>query len=352
MKKLIFIIILATAAACARCADKTVAELNPDFEPAMVAALKSDVPCFSLLHFSDIHSDASEFARLCEFYGTYEKYFDGAVCTGDLIEASLLSDFTYWAKTPGHEKVMIAIGNHDTLRDHKNWEPNVWDNQMTMKESYDYYMKPFIKGWNVIYEEGKTYYFKDYTAEKVRLIVIDCMLRESQDKAAENGQLAWFKQCLMGAKVKGYTVVIANHFPMMNNRGIPCNFTEDEFRGWGWYTELNRYQAAVDRFMKTGGKFACWFGGHDHCDYICYNTDYPDQIDICIAASSRQQCQWHCKMKRPDGTKAEDLANAMVVNTADETITLIRVGCDTDSDGVKRHGFVMNYKTREIIDQY
>ncbi|MBP5718716.1 MAG: metallophosphoesterase, partial [Abditibacteriota bacterium] len=163
MKKLIFIIILAAAAACARCADKTVAELNPDFEPAMVAALKSDVPCFSLLHFSDIHSDASEFARLCEFYGTYEKYFDGAVCTGDLIEASLLSDFTYWAKTPGHEKVMIAIGNHDTLRDHKNWEPNVWDNQMTMKESYDYYMKPFIKGWNVIYEEGKTYYFKDYT---------------------------------------------------------------------------------------------------------------------------------------------------------------------------------------------
>ncbi len=365
MKKLICTITLlaATIISAAYCADKTMAEFNPEFEDTIIQALKpknypgwahythEPKPC-ALFHFSDIHSDAEEFARLAEFYSTYEKYFDGAICTGDLVGASCVSDFTYWGKTKGHEKIMNIIGNHDTLRDHKNWVGTNWDDQISMGEAYERYMKPFIKGWNVIYEEGKTYYFKDYTDKRVRLIVIDCMLRQSQDAAAEDAQLKWFKECLTGAKVKGLHVVVACHFPLRDAKAVACNFTEIGLNEGAWYEELNKYQAAVDQFMKSGGSFVSWIGGHNHWDYICINPAFPDQYCVCVAAANRRQCEQYNNGFRVDGTKSMDLANAFIVDTSVECVKIIRIGADTDSYQQQRHGICFNYKTKEIISQY
>ncbi|MBP5738382.1 MAG: metallophosphoesterase [Abditibacteriota bacterium] len=345
--------------------EKTIAELNPDFENMMVQILKPrsggimldythEPKPFSLFHFSDIHADVPAFKRLAEFYAEYEKYFDCAVCTGDLVDSSHLEGFDFWVSVPGHEKFMIAVGNHDALRDHKDWKIGdvVWEDQISMAECYDTYFAPFIDKWGVVYEPGKTYYYKDFDEKKVRFIVIDGTLRASQDPAAEEAQLLWFKSRLEGAKEKDYTAVAANHFPVTDSLGVKCNFTESPKRADGWYREFVRYQEAVDGYMKSGGKFACWIGGHDHCDYLCYNINYPEQLDICVNAASPWQCEVYSAVVRAEGLKCRDLANALVVDTSTETLKLLRIGADSDSMMVQRHGLVISYKTKEIINQY
>ena len=346
MKKLLFALVLAAVSAYAF-ADKTVAELNPEFERGMISSLKDN--SFSLFHISDVHGDAAEFARLCAFYETYEKYFDGAICTGDVVEESCVSGFDYWRKTPGHEKMMIAVGNHDTLRDHKGWTlgPSIWDNQISMEEAYNRYFAPFIKCWGVVYEEGKTYYYRDYPKSKVRFIVLDCMLRRSQDKEAVDGQLRWFGECLTGARVKGYTVAVAYHFPMWESvRFEDSNFNWRSEISNAWYSELALFQAEVDRFKKKGGDFALWLGGHTHCDYTNISPDYPDQICVCVCAATRFKC---VVMTRQEGTKSQDIANALIIDPDSGTFKVIRIGCDIDTSGVVRRFMTVDYKTGKVL---
>ena len=362
MKKLLLLAALISLCAPGFCKEKSMAELNPDFENALTQAVKpknegsfgykKETPCFVLFHFSDIHGDALEFRRYAEFLNKYDKYFDGAVCTGDLVTNTCNDDFSYWGKTKGHEKIMLTIGNHDTIIDWENRTGSVWDNQLPMEEVYNRYMKPHIDNWGAVYEAGKTYYYKDFDSKKIRFIAIDCMLRAKIDAAAEKGQLRWFKKTLDSAKEKGYTVVAANHFPVRNSRGLACNFTEGEYRESGWYDEFAAYQAAVDEYMKAGGEFACWLGGHDHCDYLCYNTNYPEQLDICIAATNRRQNEQYSAMMRVEGLKSQDVANCLIVDTSVKTLKIIRLGADSDSRLRQCHGLAIDYKTREIINQY
>ncbi|MBQ7525820.1 MAG: metallophosphoesterase, partial [Abditibacteriota bacterium] len=108
MKKLLFLAALISLCAPGFCKEKSMAELNPDFENALTQAVKpknegsfgykKETPCFVLFHFSDIHGDALEFRRYAEFLDKYDKYFDGAVCTGDFVTNTCNDDFSYWGK--------------------------------------------------------------------------------------------------------------------------------------------------------------------------------------------------------------------------------------------------------------
>ena len=363
MKKFVFIIALLAAVIPAAWAEPTTAELNPEFKDRIEQATKpknngsygyrKEAKPFVLFHFSDIHSDGEEFARLVKFYTEYEKYFDCAVCTGDLVGASFTkSDFSYWAKTPGHEKIMNVIGNHDTLRDHRNWEADIWDDQLSMGEAYDAYMAPFIAGWGVVYEKGKTYWYKDYPEKKIRLVALDNMLRPEVDKAAAEGQFKWFENLLSDAKAKDLSVLVCQHMPPQNIGKVDCNFTAMGRMEGGWYNETIRYQAAVDKFKKSGGNFVMYLAGHLHRNELCYNKDYPNQLFFCIDTSSVEQCEANSYVMRTKGRKAQDLADAVVVDTSTKTVKMIRVGVNTDSFLRPTNGITFNYETGEIISQY
>ena len=359
MKKLLVLLALLTAAVPALSAEKTVAELNPDFVELMVQALRpknegavfgyrNEVQPLSLFWFTDIHGDAEEFGRLIDFYNGYEKYFDGMICTGDLVcDSAEGSDFTYWSKTPGHEKVMSVIGNHDVLRHHNDDANKNRKDALSMAESYARYFAPFIDKWGAVYESGKTYYYRDYPKSKVRFIVLDCMLRRSQDKEAVEGQLRWFGECLTGARVKGYTVAVAYHFPMWESvRFEDSNFNWRSEISNAWYSELALFQAEVDRFKKKGGDFALWLGGHTHCDYTNISPDYPDQICVCVCAATRFKC---VVMTRQEGTKSQDIANALIIDPDSGTFKVIRIGCDIDTSGVVRRFMTVDYKTGKVL---
>ena len=360
MKKLIaFFALIAIAITAGRCADKTIAELHPDFESTFLSARKqarstpNHVPALSLYFISDTHSDGESFARHLEFCKTYEKYFDGIFCAGDVAENDAQSDFSYWAKTPGHEKVMIAIGNHDTLRDCKGWSagPEIWEDQLTMRESYDKYFAPFIDKWGVVYEPGKTYYYKDFDAQKVRFIVIDSMLKLRMEPKAAVGQMAWFKTALAGAKEKDYSVIVGAHVSMNNTEFADCNFTDfGAYAGNEYEDEF--YPKAVDEFMKEGGKFVCYLHGHSHYDIVLRSKTYPKQLAIVAASVIANNPAQSPVTDRTYGTRNRDIADVFMADTTRHIIKIIRIGSNVDCYGRPRNGISIDYETGEIVSQY
>ena len=331
---------------------KSIIELNPDFEENIKVGLKTYGPKFplSLLWFSDIHGDEIELRRLVDFYDYYVEYFDGAIATGDLITDSCQSDWSFWGKTKGAEYIMLVIGNHDTLKSHLDGYH--WSEQISQKETYDRYLKDFIKYWNVRFVEGQTYYYKDYEEKAIRLICLDCMLF-GKDQIA---QCEWLEEKLKEAKEKQLSVLIAIHFPTIYNKFVPieCNFNDIDsplILDKGYPSSENNiiYKEAVEKFISEGGSFICWFGGHHHCDNIGFDERFPNQLQISIGSSNRLSGPMEDDLNRTYGEKSMDLANSIIVDTNTNTVKLIRIGADRDKYFRTRDFLCVNYKTKEII---
>jgi len=340
--------------------NKSVVELNPDFEDNINQALKcinkgsfGYKKCpqpLSLLVFSDLHGDKFAFERLISFYNYYGEYFDDAIGTGDQVSASARDTMNYWFEAKDSENILFCIGNHDALRDHKKWD---WSDMLSKKETYDIYYKNNIKNWNVKYKEGEPYFYKDYEDKKIRLIVIDPMLNETELKE----EFIWFKDLLDNALKEDLSVVIANHFPSVSGEieKIKSNWTFTDtnlcgdIKGYPNYKYFNIYQDEVDNFINNGGKFVCWFGGHTHRDGIFYDKKYPKQLNIVIDSANRNSAMEWDDLIRVNNLRSMDLANAMVIDTSADLIKIIRVGANRDRCLRSRSFLCINYKTLEII---
>ena len=362
MKKLIAIIALIITAAGCVWAEKTVAELNPGFDEAMTQAMRpknvtvfgypKETKPFSLFWFTDIHGDEREFGRLIEFFKTYRRHFDGAICTGDMMRDSAEhSDFDYWAATPGHEEIMSVIGNHDVLRNDNNYVNINYDDILSMRECYVKYFAPFIGKWGVNYIPGKTYYYKDFDNKKIRLVVLDNMQRKNEPKAVI-GQLAWLKDTLAGAREKDLSVIIAAHYNINDTEKIECNFTEKSILYNGEFRDCDLYMKIVDDFRKEGGKFVCWIAGHLHRDFIIKSKKYPGQLCIVCDAACDWQSAAYSETARVPGMKCGDLADTLVVDTSRHLIKLIRVGATMDGFMRPKNEVTLDYLTGEIVTQY
>ncbi|MBQ0105440.1 MAG: metallophosphoesterase, partial [Armatimonadetes bacterium] len=331
---------------------KSAAELNPGFRNDIRLALKpayeKGTKIFSLFWFSDLHGGASELNRLLNFYNFYGEYFDDAICTGDIIEGSSESDFSFWAKEPMAKNIMFVLGNHDTLKSSENWD---WSVQITEKEAFDRYMAPNIKNWGVNYQEGKNYYYKDYPEKKVRLIGLDCMLKDNPEE-----QEKWLALTLKDAKEKDLNVIIADHFPATCGKIdiLKCNWSEMNGslkleNGYPSYKYMKNYMKAVDDFMNEGGKFVCWLCGHTHIDYVCRDTEYPKQLQIVMDSAHMAQSEYYSDMIREKGERSMDLANALVVDPDLNLVKVIRIGASRDIYLRDRTYLCINYKTQEVI---
>lgn len=154
-----------------------------------------------LAHISDLHLDKIRLQRFTNFINNI-KNIDDAICTGDMTN-NYSDGMTYWDSVSGTERILTCIGNHDGLANHNvDW----YSGQCTMLEAYNKFINPYISNWNVTHDVGKTYYYKDYNSEKIRLIVLDSM-RSGTDATNQN---TWLESVLSSAKSKGYSVVM-NH---------------------------------------------------------------------------------------------------------------------------------------------
>ena len=302
---------------------------------------RSQLPLLTLLHISDIHSDAGAMKRLCTFMEEYGDNIEDCICTGDILENRWTSDFDFWGKDERAHKFLSCIGNHDMLADPTGWD---WSMRATQKDCYDRYFAPYIENWGCIYQKDKTFYYKDYPANAIRLIVLNSVLENDEQKE----QLDWLECVLNGAIENNFHVVIAMHYPIYMKK-IPCNFsTLDRGDGLGDQA-MSIYQEKVDSFIKKGGDFVVWLTGHVHNDYIGYNEQYPDQLCIAIDALCCYQSEAYTDAYRTIGTPSEDLYNIVTIDTYDKLVKIIRIGSNLDRYLRKKDTLCINYKTFEVI---
>jgi len=302
---------------------------------------KKHLPLFTILHFSDIHGDATGMKRLCDFMDEYGENIDDCICTGDILEGSLESDFDFWAQNGRGNKVLSCIGNHDLLLSHSTWD---WSNLLSQEDAYKKFFAPYIANWNCVHQENKTYYYKDYVENAIRLIVLD-----SNQKSEElDEQLNWLEDVLNDAIKQELHVLIAMHHPIRMKK-IPCNFSTLDKGDFLGDAEMDVFQDKVAEFVKNGGNFVVWLTGHIHYDYIGHSEKYPDQLCITIEALRCYQAMAYNDADRTEGMPSQDLYNIVTIDTADGLLKIIRIGCDTDRFLRKKDTLCINYKTFEVI---
>lgn len=286
-----------------------------------------------LLWFSDIHSDKVQFKRIMQFYERYKTYLNGILCTGDMVFDSLKDDYSYLENDL--KKLMMTLGNHDIAR-------TAWNDQtVTAQEDYDIFIKPFADAGLVDnFTPNKCYWYKDYSAQKLRLIGLDAL---HWDEAQKN----WLETSLNDAKNKGYSVVCANHFFGGRNRThIECAFDNVQKLSEGDASINAEAPATIQKFIDQGGDFVCWLSGHTHRDYVYYLTDYPKQIGFtidCAMCSNGVTDE-----ERENGTKSQDCFNLIAFDTTRKLVKIARIGSDRDSLLRKKDTICINYQTKKI----
>lgn len=286
-----------------------------------------------LLWFSDIHSDKVQFKRIMQFYERYKTYMNGILCTGDMVFDSLRDDYSYLENDL--KKMMMTLGNHDIAR-------TAWNDQtVTAEEDYNIFIKPFAEAGLVDnFTPNKCYWYKDYSAQKLRLVGLDAL---HWDDAQKN----WLEASLNDAKNKGYSVACANHFFGGRNRThIECAFDNVQKLSEGDASINAEAPATIQKFIDKGGDFVCWLSGHTHRDYVYYLTDYPKQIGFtvdCAMCSNGVTDE-----ERENGTKSQDCFNLIAFDTTRKLVKIARIGSDRDSLLRKKDTFCINYQSKKI----
>ena len=346
--------------------------------------------CFTLLWFSDLHSVDRRLTRIRQFYDTYSAYLTDVVSTGDACH-TYFQNFTYWTSCKAnsflnimgnHEmfglKQQYTLTNEDTAKKIISKYTNAWTVPgYSQKQCYKKFIKPFLNDTGIICQENKTYWYKDYINDNIRIIGLDmyhwkekisCTIEYAEDtgKAKENSlmtvypdnelvdtgeQLVWLQSILEDARIKGYQVICLRHSPNIN-KGIKCTFTNLYYDTQG--CPNNEDLQAVNEFINKGGNFICWLTGHTHADMVGVHSDYQNQIQFAIDTSGalrQPNTPWDFtgNFSRIENTFSDDLFNIISIDVHNKWITLYRIGCNVDHQGRHIRSLVYDYGNMKMI---
>ncbi|MCF0221058.1 MAG: metallophosphoesterase [Fibrobacter sp.] len=297
-----------------------------------------------ILHFTDIHGDGENLARIKEFRDAYSEYIDEVIHTGDAVYDSWTDSFDFWSEA-GADSFLNTLGNHDTYLKYGT------QGFVKQNESYNRFFAPFISSWGVNRPENASenslmYYYKDIDKgagteqTKLRLIVLD-------EYHWNEDQATWLTNVLDDALVNDFAVIICRHegfdaIPLKNNP-----FTSLE-TGIGAANDLLEAQVAVDDFMQKGGEFVVWLGGHGHQDAAGRLPNYPRQIVFLGDLAGMNWTGWNDSW-RETGTKSQDCFTLISVDRFEKVVRFVRVGADRDRYGRVKDAMSFNYMTSETI---
>ena len=316
--------------------------------PTRTASRTLGTPPLCLLHFSDIHGDKKRLQNIIDFKGYYSDYIADVIHTGDMVKYYSTDGITFWDEVDGAEDILNVIGNHDTL------VGSTWVG-MTMGEAYTTYFAPYISNWGVTGTSGQTYYYKDYTDNKVRLIVLDIM-HQSAD------QLTWFTNTLASAKTAGLHVIVAvhsrphwqftSHQTAWDDKPLVPSYTagySDTSASTDPENLADDYADAVDDFMTGGGYFVCWIHGHTHHKMFAQLQTHLNQLDVSVENAGIPDFAWTYVKARIDGTKSEDCFNIIGIDTDSKILRIMAVGATYDRFMRHTDTIAYNYDTHTIL---
>lgn len=336
---------------------KSISEFNPDTESLIESAysLHSNFASLSLFVFADIHGDKKALGRITEFLEKENQYIDDSICLGDMVRGSTKSDFSFWSKTKGAEKILLTLGNHDTLKTEGLEEYKkelrekgtytsylIYDYAIDSKDAYDRYYAPFIDNWNISSEKGKTYYYKDYRNSGIRLVVLRSTVR---GKELEE-QKEWYKKTLESAREKNMAVMVASHFTVCRNtENVPCDFSKPNavFKAPEKFAD---FEKITQDFIDKGGEFICYLSGHHHTDAVLKNKLYP-QYEFAVGTASVKKDKSDNIRSTKD--KSIDLADIFVADRDAKKLYIIRVGADKTKNNTERKTLVFDYKNGKVL---
>lgn len=304
--------------------------------------------CVSLLHFSDIHADRNALKQISEAIDNYDSNIDGSICTGDIVANSYGSISSWW-----NNKIMTCIGNHDSA----SYSSGTYDwTYLPMSERSALYIEPFEAFWGVNHEQGTSYYYKDFTNKKVRLIVIDTMLYMSDSTSSEaSAQTVWLQTLLNTAKENGYHVIIATHAPNGLAKSMECSFSKyhTSERVMPIEKDCTLPNSVVDTVKTSidgGLHFIGYICGHTHQDDIWVCAGDNRQLMYCIATSNVENInQW----KNTDLWHGENCNayNLVTIDTSTKTVCIIRGGgANADKFMRERKLICIDYAHAKLIN--
>ena len=356
------------------------------------------IPQLVFLHISDTHSNSAcsnNAITALNLLSTRQK--DKGNCakflihTGDIKTENFNSDFTYWttARANANKPVFHVVGNHDV-----GFNKEV-STAGTDAQVYASNTEPFISGWDLTttnqgtpHPEGKNYYFKDFTDEKIRLIVLyefetDFELDPSDStklkysrpmRAFRQAQIDWLIDSLMKTP-SDYGVIIAKHqmedyvgtddinfssYFLRNNTGQDQTFTPrgmiaDIVQAFIDATTLNQTYAITggvvgDIVVNTdfsnkniGSEFICYLSGHTHLDSIHYLKNYPKQLELTIGCDNTNYTH-NSDMAQIANTKSADVINVCSIDRNRGYVYVVRVGSDFTYTAQKRDYVALDYR--------
>ncbi|MBQ9194818.1 MAG: metallophosphoesterase [Bacteroidales bacterium] len=336
-------------------ADEVVPLLEAARSRAVVWGRPESAPALTLLHFSDLHGDGENLSRIAEFRRAYGARIEDAIHLGDAV-ACYWDDPNPWDQVPEARGILNVVGNHDCWKGHLVWAQTHRPYDATPEEAYSLIMegkdasRPFIEEWGVVYTPGLCYYYKDYSAQKIRLVVLDCMHYDA-------AQHVWFEKVLEEARLAGFTVVAAQQYPAQSGLdAIPGGFSDrDESIGPepspapGVQMErmADEAFAAVDAFLEKGGDFACWLGGHTHLDFIGHIPGHGRQLQIIADKAGFKDD--YMQEARPRGTRFQDAFNLVTINPGRSMVSVQRIGCNRDQYLRSKTLFCYDYRSGTIL---
>ena len=298
----------------------------------------------TLLHFSDVHGDSAALSRILK--KSRMSTYDDAICTGDITPNTYEKIISWWDSS-----IMTCIGNHDTATynstDGYNWTA------LSMADRDAYYITPFKSDWDVEHVSGCSYYYKDYTSKKIRLIVIDVMLYASQATQTEaTAQTTWLTGLLASAITSNLHVLIAAHAPHPTTSQVQCSFSRYNQTTTPSYTECNvpdSVTSAVASSISDGLHFIGYLCGHTHQDDIWDALGDKTQLQYCITCAAVSYApQWQAT----DMYRSEDF-DAFNLVTIDTTRSLIKIvrggGANIDDHMRPRRAICIDYSTGTVI---
>lgn len=293
------------------------------------------------MHISDVHGDSAALNRMYDRCQTYDS-IDEYICTGDMVPNTSASvPITDW----WIPQILTVIGNHDTA----TISEGVYDwTAVSMADRDSYYIAPFESNWGITHTPGTSYYYKDYTSNNLRLIVLDTMLYASGDTATEAAtQTQWFENLLDSAITNGYHVLVATHSGRGDN--VECSFSSYESATTPAYALPIELHEMIDTKITGGLHFVGLLCGHAHQDNIFVYTGLHKQYSYSITcANVALAAQWAYSDQHRSTT--EDAWNIVIVDTTNSLVKIIRDGgANIDRYLRPRNTITINYDTGDII---
>lgn len=325
-----------------------------------------------LLHISDTHGDylrAQNAFDVADYVGV-----DALCITGDIVSNRPMDGAQWLHDMISSHDVLPAIctGNHD-----------VDDAGYTDTMVYDYLFAPSADRMGN--ETGTTYYYTDIVEKSIRIIVTDvyqygATTRSNTHMTSE--QLSYIANAMKTAPA-GYGIVILAHTPCVDLVG-----QRDENYG-EFYQQLRMYGHThydidgapiydiVDAFIgrtkinrtytQTGTpssisvsadfsgvdssvEFIAHLTGHIHEDTVCYLPTARKQLmlNICCATAMTGGATYpylsdDCDISKSPITKSQDAMNAYIIDRANKSVKIVRIGGNTTYKMERREWMIIPY---------